>query len=112
MSPALFISACCELNMRYLPNMLVSKCQTFVSLFHIESIKLNNVFNHTEQSTIDKLKNDITLTVGTIGGQFYEVSVVDQGDYFPNYKNPKLSAEDIVNDVLNRWNKIIETRKL
>lgn len=98
--------------MRYLPNMLVSKCQTFVSLFHIESIKLNNSSNHTEESTIDKLKNDITLTVGTIGGQFYEISVKSQENHFPSYKNPSMTAEAIVNDVLNRWNKIIETRKL
>lgn len=98
--------------MRYLPNMLISNCQTFVSLFHIETIKINNTSEHTEASTFDKLKGDITLTVGTIGGHFYEISVKSQEDYFPSYKNPSMTAEAIVNDVLNRWNKIIEVKKI
>ncbi len=65
---------------------LVSTDETYILLRSIESIKQDKA---ADGEIIDVLKNDITLTVITVSGKEYEISVAKQMEIYKAHGSPQ-----------------------
>ena len=90
------------------PNVIISVDKTLISVRQIESI---NVFRDSCNEIIDKLKDDLKITVNTVSGKTYEISMIDQYETFKDQYNIPISPLEIRKDLLVHWVDLISERQ-
>lgn len=78
---------------------LVTTDETFVLLRAIESIKQDKP---DDEEIIDKLKDDITLSIVTLSGKEYKISVVQQIAIYEDHGAPQNKFE-MRNAIVDQW---------
>lgn len=83
------------------PRLLISD-DTFILLNRIESIKTGR---YDEDQLLDKLKGDVIITVTTVSGKTYEISLKNQKEMYEKAYNYTIPSDlnELCRIILETW---------
>ena len=88
-------------------HVLLADDNNLILLNRIESIRLDRI---DEDETIDKLKGDITISVTTISGKIYEISMKKQQEAYKDGPYPK-DLIDMRKAIVENWINLTKQEK-
>lgn len=85
------------------PFIVVADDNTVIALKHIESM---NIYREEEEKSVDALKGDVSISVRTVSGAVYMLSMRKQQKIFNTNYSVSSDVKELRDSIFDKWIKV------